>query len=98
MSKNIKDNIRHDEGERGFAIVVVLAILMTLTVLAIGVLTSSTTNSAMSRNFEKNKQAIKEFGLNEREVRVVLLGLGFPLVACRSFDPTRGVRRCLQKK
>ena len=43
--------------ERGFALVLVIVILMTLTVLGIGVLTSSTTNSSMSRNYERNMQA-----------------------------------------
>ena len=48
----------HEENERGFAIVIVLVILLTLTVLAVGVITSSTVNSAMSRNYEKNTQAV----------------------------------------
>ena len=46
------------ENERGFALVIVLVILLTLTVLAVGVLTSSSTNFALSQNYEKNTQAV----------------------------------------
>jgi len=50
--------IRRKAREEGFALVLVLVILMTLTVLGIGVLTSATTNSALSRNYEKSTQAV----------------------------------------
>ena len=53
--KNCDVSEKRNEG--GFALVLVLVVLMTLTVLGIGVLTSSTTNSALSRNYEKNMQA-----------------------------------------
>lgn len=51
--------------EGGFALVLVLVILMTLTIFGIGVLTSSTTNTAMSRNFLQSTEArnMAEIGL-----------------------------------
>jgi len=52
-----KCDISEKGNEGGFALVLVLVIIMTLTVLGIGVLTSSTTNSSLSRNYEKNMQA-----------------------------------------
>ena len=45
-------------GEKGFALVLVLAILMTLTVFGVGVLTSTGTNVALTRNFEASTQAM----------------------------------------
>ena len=45
-------------GERGFALVLVLVILMTLMVLGIGMMTSVGTNVALSRNYEMSTQAM----------------------------------------
>ncbi len=44
-------------GERGFALLLVLVVLMVLTVLGVGVITSVSTNSALSRNYEISTQA-----------------------------------------
>lgn len=44
--------------EEGFALVLVLVILMTLTMLSVGVMISTGTNNALSRNYEKATQAL----------------------------------------
>jgi len=44
--------------DEGFALVLVLVIMMTLTVLSVGVIISTGTNNALSRNFEKATQAL----------------------------------------
>ncbi|MCE5252049.1 pilus assembly PilX N-terminal domain-containing protein [bacterium] len=72
-----KNDISQHDGERGFALVLVLVILMTLTVLGIGVMTSSQTNSAMSRNYEKNVQAVN---MSETGIKVAyreMINAGF---------------------
>ena len=46
------------DGERGFALVLVLVVLMTLTVFGIGVITSVSTNLALTRNYEVSTQAM----------------------------------------
>jgi hypothetical protein len=54
-----KSNIETKKrGEKGFALVLVLAILMTLTVFGVGVLTSTGTNVALTRNYEASTQAM----------------------------------------
>ena len=58
MTKKIRRYIHKYESEKGFALLLVIMILMSLTVLGIGVITSSSTNSALSRNYEKNIQAV----------------------------------------
>lgn len=59
MGMNTKQNAGlAPRGERGFALVLVLVILMTLTVLGIGVITSVSTNLALSRNYEVSTQAM----------------------------------------
>ena len=57
--------IHKKNSELGFATLIVLVILMSLTVLSVGVMMSATTNFAMSRNFEKNSQArnMSEIGI-----------------------------------
>ena len=50
-------NSKGGGAERGAALVLVLVVLMTLTVLGIGMITSSMTNAALSRNFEIAVQA-----------------------------------------
>lgn len=45
-------------GERGFALVLVIVVLMTLMVLGIGMMTSVGTNVALSKNYEMSTQAI----------------------------------------
>ena len=53
----IKRKFFIEENEKGAAIVMVLLILMALTLLSVGVITSSTTNFGMSRNYEVSTQA-----------------------------------------
>lgn len=48
----------HNNKDEGFALVLVLVIMMTLTVLSVGVIVSTGTNNALSRNFEKATQAL----------------------------------------
>jgi hypothetical protein len=56
----VKDmsSVTKKRGEKGFALVLVLAILMTLTVFGVGVLTSTGTNVALTRNYEASTQAM----------------------------------------
>lgn len=44
-------------GERGFALLLVLVVLMTLSMLGVGVITSVSTNNALGRNYEESTQA-----------------------------------------
>ncbi|MHB9027396.1 MAG: pilus assembly PilX N-terminal domain-containing protein [Candidatus Latescibacterota bacterium] len=58
IEKNNKAVATVTSGERGFALVLVLVIIMTLTVLGIGVITSVSTNLALTRNYEVSTQAM----------------------------------------
>ena len=51
-------NQKRLDGQAGFALLLVMVILMTMTVFTVGILTGSTTNSALSSNFEKSTQAV----------------------------------------
>ena len=48
---------QRDGKDEGFALILVLVIMMTLTVFSVGVIISTGTNNALSRNFEKSTQA-----------------------------------------
>lgn len=52
-----RTDIPEKRGERGFALMLVLVVLVTLTILGVGVMTSVSTNSALSRNYEISTQA-----------------------------------------
>ena len=70
-SYSMKDN------ESGFALVIVLVILMTLTVLGIGVMVSSSTNNAISRNFEKTTQALNIAEIGAKVAYRELINYGY---------------------
>ena len=47
-----------NNSEQGFALILVLAILLTLSVFSVGVMMSTSTNNVLSKNFEKATQAL----------------------------------------
>ncbi|MFC1651108.1 hypothetical protein ACFL2X_06015 [Candidatus Latescibacterota bacterium] len=70
--------IRHRDGkDNGFALVLVLVIMMTLTVFSVGVIVSTGTNNALSRNFEKATQAMNMAEIGVKVAYRELINAGY---------------------
>jgi len=63
--------------EEGFALFLVLVIMMTLTVLSVGVIVSTGTNNALSRNFEKATQALNMAEVGAKVAYRELINAGY---------------------
>ena len=63
--------------EKGFALVLVIVVLMTLSVLGVGVMISTGTNNALSRNFEKSTQALNMAELGARVAYREIINCGY---------------------
>ena len=63
--------------EKGAALLLVLVILMTLSVLGVGVMVSSNTNNALSRNYEKTTQALNMAEIGAKVAYRELINYGF---------------------
>ena len=63
--------------DEGFALVLVLVIMMTLTVLSVGVIVSTGTNNALSRNFEKSTQALNMSEVGAKVAYRELINAGY---------------------
>ncbi|MFC1542173.1 hypothetical protein ACFL50_06975, partial [Candidatus Latescibacterota bacterium] len=66
-----------DSKEEGFALVLVIVIMMTLTVFSVGVIVSTGTNNALSRNFEKATQALNMAEVGAKVAYRELINAGY---------------------
>lgn len=71
------ENIQKNKREEGFALFLVLVILMTLTVVGVGVMFSTGTNNALSRNYEKAVQAHNMAEIGAKVAYRELINQGF---------------------
>ncbi len=66
-----------NENDEGFALLLVLVIMMTLTIFSVGVIVSTGTNNALSRNFEKSTQAMNMAEVGAKVAYRELINAGY---------------------